>query len=348
MKTINIGDRVLGDGCSPFIVAEVSANHNGDIERAKSIIKAAKDAGAHAVKLQTYTPDTLTIDCDTKDFQIDGGLWSGKTLYDLYKEAYTPFEWHKPLFDFCASIDMICFSTPFDESAVDLLESLDCPAYKIASFEMVDLPLIEYVAKTGKPMIISTGMANFEEIQLAVDTAKNHGCKDIILLHCISAYPAPMNQCNLNMVPQLASDFDVLSGLSDHTMGTLAATTAIALGACFIEKHFTLSRQDKGPDSSFSLEPTELSTLVQDCQSVYDALGNNDYPLVGAEQGNLQFRRSVYICDDLKQGDVVTETNTRRIRPGFGLPPKEYSNVLGKRLTRDVSKGTPLSFDLIE
>lgn len=348
MKTIEISGRHIGQGEKPFIVAEISANHNGDIERAKAIIRSAKEAGADAIKLQTYTPDTLTIPCSNDDFKIKGGLWDGQTLYELYQDAYTPFEWHKPLFEFCHELGIICFSTPFDESAVDLLETLNCPAYKIASFEMIDIPLVEYVAKTGKPMIISTGMANKQEIELAVKTARKAGCNDIILLHCISSYPAPIEDSNLRMIPTLSRDFGVQSGLSDHTMGTLAATTAIALGACFIEKHFTLSREDKGPDSSFSLEPHELRKLCSECNSVFEALGEENYPVVGAEQGNKQFRRSIYICDNLKKGDVINRSNTRRIRPGYGLSPKDYPNVLGKRLLRDVNRGTPLTMDMME
>ena len=260
---MKINNRIISNQQPPYIIAELSANHNGSIERAFESIKAAKEAGVDAVKIQTYTADTMTIDCDRKEFQITGGLWDGYSLYDLYKEAQTPYEWHKRLFDYAKEIDITIFSTPFDETAVDLLEELNTPAYKIASFEMTDLPLVKYVAQTKKPMIISTGMANLEEIEEVVQVAKENGCQDLILLHCISSYPAPVEQSNLRTIPDLAKRFGVLSGLSDHTMGTTVATTSVALGACVIEKHFTLSRKDKGPDSEFSLEPHELKHCVK-------------------------------------------------------------------------------------
>lgn len=344
MKKIQINGHSIGDGFSPYIVAEISANHNGDLSKAKEIIRLAKDSGADAVKLQTYTPDTLTIDCNKDDFLIHEGVWAGYKLYDLYKEAYTPFEWHQPLFDYCAQIGITCFSTPFDESAVDLLEQLDCPAYKIASFEIVDLPLIKYVARTGKPMIISTGMANEIEIQEAVNTAKDNGCKDIILLHCISSYPAPIEQSNILTIPDIAKKFNTLSGLSDHTIGTTVSIAAVALGACFIEKHFTISREDKGPDSGFSLEPEEFKQLCQMTKDAWRSLGVAGYDRKTAEEQNVVFRRSIYFVEDTKKGSLVTEKNIKRIRPGYGLSPKYYRALIGQILVKDVSRGDPVTW----
>ncbi len=274
MKRISILGREIGLSFPPYIIAEMSANHNGDIERAKKTISMAQAMGADAVKMQTYTADTITIDCDSEDFQIHGGLWDGYNLYRLYKWAETPFAWHKPLFDHARKVGITLFSTPFDESAVDLLEDLNAPAYKIASFEAVDLPLIKYVAQTGKPMIISTGMANQEEIQEAVDAARESGCSDLVLLHCISSYPAPIEESNLRTIPDLAQRYDVVAGLSDHTLGTTVAVASIALGACVIEKHVTLSRNDKGPDSEFSLEPEELQILCRSTKDAWLSLGD--------------------------------------------------------------------------
>jgi pseudaminic acid synthase len=344
---MNINHREVSQSQTPYIIAEMSANHNGDIQRALDSIKAAKEAGADAVKIQTYTADTMTIDCDSEDFQIKGGLWNGYSLYELYKEAQTPYEWHKPLFDYAKEIGITIFSTPFDETAVDLLEELDVPAYKIASFEMTDLPLVKYVAKTGKPMIISTGMANLKEIEEVVQIAKDNGCQDLVLLHCISSYPAPIEQSNLRTIPDLAERFGVLSGLSDHTMGTTVATTSIALGACLIEKHFTLSREDKGPDSEFSLEPDELKQLCQDTKTAWQSLGKAGYERKSAEEGNTKFRRSIYAIKDIKKGERLTEDNIKRIRPGFGLEPKYWNEVLLSKAMRDISRGTPISLDLI-
>jgi len=345
---ISIDGRKVGPNYSPYVIAELSANHNGDIQRAFDSILAAKTSGADAVKIQTYTPDTMTIDCDDSDFQIKGGLWDGYSLYELYKEAQTPYEWHKPLFEYANKIGITIFSTPFDETAVDLLENLAAPVYKIASFEMTDLSLIKYVAQTGKPMIISTGMANLEEISETVETAKENGCKDLILLHCISSYPAPINQSNLKTIPDIAEKFELITGLSDHTMGTIVATTSVALGACVIEKHFTLSRLDKGPDSEFSLEPSELNQLCQDVKIAWQSLGNSGYERKKAEEDNIRFRRSIYVTKDIKKGDILTMENIRRIRPGYGLSPKYYEQLLGKNAIKDMKYGSKLNLDDVE
>lgn len=342
---MKINGRLLGAGLPPYIVAEVSANHNGSIDRAKRIMLSAKQCGADAVKLQTYTADTMTLDSDNDDFLIKSGPWGGKTLYELYKWAETPYEWHKELFDYARSIDLTCFSTPFDESAVDLLESLNTPAYKIASFEMIDLPLVKYVASTKKPMIISTGMASLDEISEVVECARNSGCQDIILLHCISAYPAPLEQSNLLTIPDLSKKFNVLSGLSDHTLGVSASITAVALGACFIEKHFTLNRNDDGPDSKFSIEPSELSELCQKTKEAWKSLGSPGYQRIESEKENSVFRRSIYFVKDINKGDVISPMNIKRIRPGYGLAPKYYEQLIGRKLTRDVKRGEPVFWE---
>ncbi len=344
---MKINNRSINNQQSPYIIAELSANHNGDINRAFASIKAAKEAGADAVKIQSYTADTMTIPCDNEEFQIHGGLWDGYNLYDLYKWAQTPFEWHKPLFDYAKKIGITIFSTPFDFSAVNLLEELNTPAYKIASFEIIDLPLIKYVAQTKKPMIMSTGMANLDEISEAVATAKENGCKDLVLLHCISSYPAPPEQSNLRTIPDLAKRFGVLSGLSDHTMGTTVAVSSVALGACVIEKHFTLNRADKGPDSEFSLEPHELKQLCDNTKIAHQSLGVAGYELKNAEKSGVKFRRSLYAVKDIKQGEAFTKDNIRSIRPGFGLPPKHYEKILGKVAKQAINYGTPLSWNKI-
>ena len=333
---------------SPFIIAELSANHNGSLDRALATITAARECGADAVKIQTYTADTMTIDCDLPDFVIKGGSWDGYKLYDLYKWAQTPYEWHKPLFEHAKKEGITLFSTPFDETAVDLLESLNTPAYKIASFELTDLPLIQYVAKTGKPMILSTGMASEQEIQEAVDTARYSGCKELILLHCISSYPTPIEQAHLRQMPALAAKFKVPVGLSDHTLGTVAAVAAVALGACVIEKHFTLSRADKGPDCEFSLEPQELKRLCEEVKAAWAALGSAGFGREKAEEGSKIFRRSIYFAKDLPAGHVIGPADIRRIRPGFGLPPKMYNKFVGAKLLREVKKGTPLQENTID
>jgi len=333
---------------APFVIAELSANHNGSLERALATITAAKHCGADAVKIQTYTADTMTIDCDLPDFMIKGGPWNGYKLYDLYKKAQTPYEWHKPLFEHAKKVGINLFSTPFDETAVDLLESLNTPAYKIASFELTDLPLIEYVAKTGMPMILSTGMATEQEIQEAVTTAREAGCKELVLLHCISSYPTPMEQAHLHQIPALAEKFKVPVGLSDHTLGTTASVASVALGACVIEKHFTLSRADKGPDCEFSLEPHELKRLCEEVKSAWSALGSPGFGREKAEEGSKVFRRSLYIVQDVKKGEKLTAKNLRRIRPGHGLSPKCLKNFLGKKTNCNISKGTPCHHHFVD
>jgi len=346
--TLSIDHRLIGPEHPPYIVAELSANHNGSLERALATIDAAQQCGADAIKLQTYTADTITIDCDAPDFMIRGGLWDGYKLHDLYKWAQTPFEWHQAMFDHARKRGITVFSTPFDESAVDLLESLGAPAYKIASFEMVDLPLIRYVARTGKPIILSTGMASEEEIAEAVSTARDAGCEALVLLHCISSYPAPIEQANLRQMPELANRFGAVPGLSDHTLGTTASVAAVALGACLIEKHFTLSRADKGPDSAFSLEPDELRRLCTDTREAWLALGKAGYARQAAEAGSKVFRRSIYFVRDLAAGAIIGPDDIRRIRPGMGLAPKHFGQVVGRRLKQAVTRGTATAWELFE
>ncbi|WP_212768571.1 pseudaminic acid synthase [Pectobacterium versatile] len=348
MKDIKINGRLIGQNESPFIIAEMSANHNGKIETALKIIEEAKKAGADAVKLQTYTADTITLNATGPEFTINGGLWHGRTLYDLYQEAHMPWEWHKPLFEFAKEQEITIFSSPFDFSAVDLLESLDAPAYKIASFEAVDLPLIKYVAQTGKPMIISTGMADAEEIQEAVDTARSSGCKQLAVLHCVSGYPAPAEDYNLRTLPDMAQRFDVLTGLSDHTLDNTTAIASVILGARIIEKHFTLDRNGGGPDDSFSLEPAGLRELCQGAKTAWQALGAVNYARKSSEQGNVQFRRSLYFVKDMKAGQVIDDTCIRSVRPGFGLAPKYWDLLIGKSITRDVNAHQPVTKESIK
>ena len=345
---ISIEGREIGINKPPYIIAELSANHNGSLERALQTIEAAKVSGADAVKLQTYTPDTLTIDSDKPDFMVKGGLWDGFKLYDLYRWAHTPFEWHEELFNHARGLGITVFSTPFDETAVDLLEKLGAPAYKIASFEIVDLPLIRYAARTGKPMIISTGMASEREIEEAVVSAREGGCNDLILLHCVSSYPTPINQSRLRNIPRLAKRFGLIAGLSDHTLGITAAVASVALGACVIEKHFTLSRQEKGPDSEFSIEPEELTNLQKESQNIWSALGQDGFKQSPAESGSKAFRRSIYFVRDLPAGSIITPDDIRRIRPGMGLPPKMFDSLVGKKLKKSVSRGTATRTDLFE
>ena len=346
-KIIEINGRKIGVNFAPYIIAEMSANHNGDLDRALGTISMAKKMGADAIKLQTYTADTITMDCDKEDFQIHGGLWDGWNLHKLYEWAQTPFEWHKTMFDHARKEGVTCFSTPFDETAVDLLEDLNTPAYKIASFEAVDIPLIRYVAATKKPLIISTGIANLDEIGEAVAAARDGGCKELILLHCISGYPAPIEQSNLRTIPDLSKNFGVLAGLSDHTHGTAVSVASVALGAAVIEKHVTLSREDKGPDSEFSLEPIELKTLCEDTLSAWKALGSVGYERKPIEKESARFRRSIYIVNDIKAGETLTEGNIRRIRPGFGLAPKHFEEVIGRKVKIDIERGTALSWELL-
>ena len=344
---IKINQRVISLSHEPYIIAELSANHNGSLERAKLSIKSAKESGAHAVKFQTYTPDTMTIDSDKPDFIIKGGLWDGYKLYDLYGEATTPFDWHKELFSYAADIGIDCFSTPFDESAFLLLEELQTPAYKIASFELTDLPLIKLVAKTGKPLLMSTGMATEEEIDEAIKMALDSGANDILIFHCISSYPAPIEQSNLKKIANLRSRFGVEVGLSDHTLGNTAATVSVALGASAIEKHFTLSRNEKGPDSEFSIEPKEFVELVKATKDAWLSLGNGDFSRAEVERSSFNLRRSVYFVRDLKSGQIITPEDIRRIRPGFGLAPKYFDYIIGKRILVDVTIGDPVTFEKI-
>lgn len=345
---ITIAGRDIGCDFPPYIIAELSANHNGRLETAMRIIEEAKKAGADAVKLQTYKPDTITLDSDREEFRIYGGLWDGRTLYELYQEAHMPWEWHSLLFEHARKVGITIFSSPFDNTAVDLLESLNAPAYKIASFEVVDLPLIKYVASTGKPMIISTGMADAEEIQEAIDAAREGGCKELAILHCVSGYPAPAEDYNLRTVPDMIQRFGLVTGLSDHTLDNTTAIASVALGASIIEKHFTLDRSGGGPDDSFSLEPNELEALCRDSKTAWSALGRVDYGRKSSEQGNVQFRRSLYFVKSLKAGSVITADVIRSVRPGFGLPPKYLELVLGKRLAKDVQANSPVMDDCLE
>ena len=341
--TISIAGRPIGPDHAPYIIAELSANHNGKLETALKIIEEAKKAGADAVKLQTYTADTITLDCDSEEFQIHGGLWDGKNLYQLYKEAQMPWEWHSILFEHARNLGITIFSSPFDNTAVDLLESLNAPAYKIASFEAVDLPLIKYVASTGKPMIISTGMADADEIQEAIQAARDGGCKELAILHCVSGYPAPAADYNLRTIPDMMSRFGLVTGLSDHTLDNTTAIASVVMGASVIEKHFTLDRSGGGPDDSFSLEPAELAALCRDSKTAWASLGKVDYGRKSSEQGNVKFRRSLYFVKDVNAGEVITTECVRSVRPGFGIPPKHLNKIINKIATRDIKANTPTS-----
>ena len=348
-KEINIAGRKIGPNYPPFIIAEMSGNHNQSLDRALAIVEAAAKAGAHAVKLQTYTADTMTLDIAEREFFINDpdSLWKGKSLYDLYKEAYTPWEWHKPIFDRCRELGLIYLSTPFDDTAVDFLEELNVPCYKIASFENIDIPLIRKVAATGKPMIISTGMATIAELDETVRTAREAGCRNLILLKCTSSYPATPEDTNILTIPHMAKLFNCQVGLSDHTMGIGAAVASVALGATMIEKHFTLSRADGGVDSAFSMEPDEMRALVIETKRAWQALGKVTYGPTEKEKKSLIFRRSLYIVQDMKKGDILTKENLGAIRPGLGLSPKHYDMLLGKCVNRDVQRGTAVSWDLV-
>jgi len=346
---MRIENRQIGRDKPPFVIAEMSGNHNQSLERALEIVEAAARCGSHALKIQTYTPDTMTIDLDEREFHISdtNSLWAGTSLYKLYGEAYTPWEWHKPIFDRCRELGMIGFSTPFDDTAVDFLESLDVPCYKIASFENTDIPLIRKVAATGKPMIISTGMATVAELDETVRAAREAGCKDLILLKCTSTYPATAENTNILTIPHLRDLFDCEVGLSDHTMGVGVSVASVALGATLVEKHFTLSRADGGVDSAFSMEPAEMAALVVESKRAWQALGKVSYGLTAAEKKSIQFRRSLYVVKDIKAGEVLTRENVRAIRPGLGLPTKYLDHVQGKTVRVDVKRGTALSWDML-
>jgi N-acetylneuraminate synthase len=329
-KQIHIAGRPIGPDHSPYVIAEVSANHNGKLETAMRIIEEAKKAGADAAKLQTYKPDTITLDCDSEEFKIRGGLWDGRTLYELYEEAHMPWEWHKPLFEHARKVGITLFSSPFDNTAIDLLEDLNAPAYKIASFEAVDLPLIKYAASTGKPMIISTGMADAQEIQEAIDAAREGGCKELAVLHCVSGYPAPAHDYNLRTIPDMIQRFGLVTGLSDHTLDNTTAITSVAMGASIIEKHFTLDRHGGGPDDSFSIEPEEMSSLCNGIKTAWQSLGHINYGRKSSEQGNVKFRRSLYFIKDLEPGDLITSECIRSVRPGYGISPKFLNKILNQ------------------
>jgi len=343
--TFNINGRGIGNDAPPYVIAEMSANHNGSLDNAFRIIDAAHAAGADAVKLQTYTPDTITLKSDAADFRITGGLWDGRNLYDLYQQAHMPWDWHAPLFAYAKKVGITIFSSPFDHTAVDLLEDLNAPAYKIASFEAIDLPLIRYVASTGKPMIISTGMADAQEIQEAVDAAYVGGCKELALLHCVSGYPAPAADYNLRTLRDMQDRFGVVTGLSDHTLDNTTAIASVALGACIIEKHFTLNRQGGGPDDSFSLEPDDLHALCKGAKTAWQALGQVDYGRKSSEQGNVQFRRSLYFVKDLLAGAVITADAVRSVRPGFGLAPKHLLEIIGRVVNKPITANTPVRIE---
>lgn len=348
MNTIKINDCLVGDGCKPYIIAEISGNHNGEISKAIELINEAKYAGANAVKFQTYRPDTLTIDCIKPDFLINDGLWAGRNLYDLYSEAQTPWEWHEQLFMHAKKIGITALSTPFDPTAVDLLESLHNPVYKIASFEANDLDLIAYAAQTKKPVMISTGMLSEQEIYEAVKTAKDNGCGEICLLHCVSGYPAPSEEYNLKTLIDMKSRFGVVVGISDHTIGNATSIAAVALGASVVEKHFTLSRNEGGVDSAFSLEPSELKLLCNDVNKAWSSIGEVNYERKASEASSIKYRRSLYFAKDMKSGELVSRENVRSIRPGYGIAPKFFSNIIGLKINRDVSIGSAVRFEYFD
>ncbi|VAW44219.1 N-acetylneuraminate synthase [hydrothermal vent metagenome] len=348
MNPLSIHGRAIGTSYPPYVIAEMSANHNGDIQNAYRIIDMAKRAGADAVKLQTYRPDTITMKMNTPEFQIEGGLWDGQSLYELYEKAHMPWAWHKPLFEYAKQCDISIFSSPFDATAVDLLEDLNAPAYKIASFEAVDLPLIKYVAQTGKPMIISTGMADESEIQEAIEAAREGGCQSLAILLCVSGYPAPAEEYNLRTLSDMQARFGVPVGLSDHTLDNTTAMISVALGACIIEKHVTLDRQGGGPDDSFSLEEDDLLALCNGVKNAWQALGMVDYGRKASEQGNVKFRRSLYFVKDMQAGEVITECHVKSIRPGYGLAPKYIEQVIGRVVLCNIARGTPVALNNIK
>jgi len=345
---IKIDGRKIGPSEPPYVIAEMSANHNGKIDNAYKIIEMAKLSGANAVKLQTYRPDTITMKMKTPEFMIEGGLWHGQSLFELYESAFMPWDWHEPLFNYAKKQDITIFSSPFDNSAVDLLEDLNAPAYKIASFEAIDLPLIKYVALTKKPMIISTGMADLEEIEEAVSTAQEGGCKHLALLHCVSGYPAPPSDYNLRTLVDMKNRFNLVTGLSDHTIDNNTAISSVALGGSIIEKHVTLDRKGGGPDDSFSLEKSELKQLCEGTLTAWKALGKIDYGRKSSEQSNAKFRRSLYFIKDIQEGEFITENHIKSIRPGYGLAPKHYDEVLGKNVRKDIKSGTAVSWEHIK
>ena len=347
-NSITINGRKIGNDFSPYIIAEMSANHNGDISNACKIIDMAKSSGADCIKMQTYTPNTLTIDCNLPDFRLTDGLWAGQSLYQLYNSAFTPWEWHKPLFDYAQKLDITIFSSPFDNTAVDLLEDLNTPAYKIASFEAVDLSLIKYVAQTGKPMIISTGMADAEEIQEAIEAAKEGGCTELAILHCVSGYPAPAEDYNLKTLTDMQQKFGLVTGLSDHTIDNTTAISSVALGASTIEKHVTLDRNGGGPDDSFSLERKELKQLCKSVRIAWKTLGKVDYCVKSSEQDSIKFRRSLYFIKDINIGETITREHVRSIRPGYGLPPKYLENIIGLQVIRNVKRGESVQAKLLK
>lgn len=346
---MKIGNRRIGEDEPVFIIAELSANHNGSIETALETIKAAKRAGADCIKLQTYTPDTMTLDSNKQDFIINSGtIWDGRKLHELYKDAYTPWEWHQALFETAAKEGLICFSSPFDKTAVDFLEGLNTPAYKIASFEITDIPLIEYVASKGKPVIISTGIAEKEDIELALDACHRMGNKDIALLKCTSSYPAPIEEANMIMVKDLAERYGIISGLSDHTMGSTVPVVATCFGAKIVEKHFILDKSVGGPDASFSMDEQEFSDMVKAVREAEKAIGKVDYTLTGKQKKGRDFSRSLYVVEDIKAGEVITEKNVKSIRPGFGLHPKFFQEIKGRKFSQNLGKGTRLEMKYIQ
>ncbi|WP_419320164.1 pseudaminic acid synthase [Caulobacter sp. ErkDOM-E] len=345
--SIEIAGRKIGADFAPYVICELSGNHNGSLERCLTMVDAAAATGCDAIKIQTYTADTITLDVDRPEFKIHGGLWDGRTLYELYEEAHTPFEWHAAIFERARQRGVTIFSSPFDDTAVDLLDSLGAPAFKIASFEAVDIPLIKYAASKGKPLIISTGMANLREMQTALDTALGAGADGVLLLHCVSSYPATFADANVRTVADMAARFGCPVGLSDHTPGTAASVAAVAVGACAVEKHFTLARADGGPDAAFSLEPSEFKALVDDTKNAWASLGRAHYDTLGSEATSLLFRRSLYVTADVKAGEPLTKANVRSVRPGNGLPPADLDKVLAGKASRDLTRGEPLDWSMV-
>ena len=346
-KEFKISGRKISSQYKPYIISEMSGNHNGELNRALTLIKEASKTGVHAVKLQTYTPDTMTIKCNNTYFQIKKGLWAGYSLYDLYKYAHTPWDWHKEIFDLANSLGLHVFSTPFDKSSVDFLEKLDVPAYKIASFEITDLELIKYVSSTQKPLIISTGMASIDEINETLEIIAKTGNNNICILYCVSGYPTPIEEANILSILEFKKNFNLPIGFSDHTLGTVASVAAVSLGACLIEKHMTLNRLDGGPDAEFSLEPHEFSRLVEDCNYAWSALGSSEKRDKKSEKNNIIFRRSIFCVKDIKKGELFTNENIRVIRPGYGIKPKHLNDFIGKKSTKKIFSGTPITFDYL-